>query len=143
MNSRALAAFAALAEASAPKTCTASKLWAPAGIENAREVDDREGPLANRGERGWIAHIGLHRHDLARCAERLHMAREIRPPAGDADAMPRLARACVTCRPTKPDPPIRVTIFSEFSAVTKPHPVVSRVRAAFSPRGPRLQRALH
>ena len=30
MNTRALAARAALAEASAPKACTASKLWAPA-----------------------------------------------------------------------------------------------------------------
>ena len=34
------------------------------GIEHAREVDHRVGALAGRGERGRIAHIGLHHHDL-------------------------------------------------------------------------------
>ena len=56
-------------------------------IEHAREVDHGIGALAGRRERGRIAHIGLHHHDLAGIAERLQVARKVGPAAGDADAV--------------------------------------------------------
>ena len=55
------------------------------GIENARQVDDGIGTLASRGQRGRVAHIGLHHHDLAGIAEGLQVAGEIGPAAGHAD----------------------------------------------------------
>jgi hypothetical protein len=57
------------------------------GIENARQVDHRIGALAGRGQRGRIAHIGLHHHDLPGVAQGLQVARKVGPAAGHPDAV--------------------------------------------------------
>ena len=56
-------------------------------IKNAGQIDHRVSAFADGGKRVRIADIGLHRHDLPGDPERLHMAREIGPAAGDADAI--------------------------------------------------------
>ena len=54
--------------------------------ENTDEIDDGVGALDGAVDRPAIAQIGLHRHDLADRAERLHMAGEIGSAHRDADA---------------------------------------------------------
>ena len=59
---------------------------APAGQEQAHQVDHGIGALRRREERGRVAHIGLHGVDLAHAAERLQMAGKLRPPHGHPHA---------------------------------------------------------
>ena len=49
--------------------------------------------VARRGlDRARMAHVGLHRMDLADPAERLQMAGKVRPPHRDADAVVALGQ---------------------------------------------------
>ena len=55
-------------------------------IEHRDQVDHGLGALQRGGDGGRIAHIGLHRMDLADAAERLQVEGEIGAAGGDADA---------------------------------------------------------
>ena len=56
------------------------------GRENADEVDDGVGTADRPIDRGTVAQVGLHRHDLAEAAERLQMRRQIGASTSRADA---------------------------------------------------------
>ena len=68
------------------------KTLRPATGQNASQIDHRIGPVTDGGQRRRIAHIGLHRHDLAGCPQGLHMPRKVRPAAGHADAVAALGQ---------------------------------------------------
>ena len=55
--------------------------------QDADQIDDHGGVTHRAFDRARIAHIGLHRMNLADAAERLQMAGKFRPPHGDADAV--------------------------------------------------------
>ena len=54
--------------------------------EDADQVDHGVGAGHRPVDRGAVAQVGLHRHDLADAAERLQMGGEVGPAAGGADA---------------------------------------------------------
>ena len=63
----------------------------PAALEqDADEVDHEVGVAHGRLDRSRVAQIGLHRMDLADPAERLQMARQVRPAHRDANAIAAL-----------------------------------------------------
>ena len=65
----------------------------PAALEqDADQVDDDVGVAHRRLDRAGVAHVGLHRMDLADPAERLQMAGEVRPAHRDADAVVALGQ---------------------------------------------------
>ena len=61
-------------------------------MQDGDQIDDVVGALHGAVDRPAHAHIGLHRLDLADIAERLQMAGEIGPAAGDPDAVAALGQ---------------------------------------------------
>ncbi len=92
-----LAAFAALADASAPNTWIASKLWAPRLARTPVQIDHRISPVTNGGQRGRVPHIGLHRHHLPGGLQAAHGPPEVAglrygPPGCGSRAWPAPAQ---------------------------------------------------
>jgi hypothetical protein len=81
--------------------------FAPRRYRERGQLTTASGAVADGGERVRIAHIGLHRHDLSRHAERLDMACEIglRQATLIVAALGQSARNDMPAG--KPEPPIR------------------------------------
>jgi hypothetical protein len=90
----------------------------PAALEqDADKIDDRVRTARRRLHRFGIAQIGLHGMDLADAAERLQVAREMRPAYRDPHAIALLRQRTHDMAAEKPEPPNTVTSVSVARAV--------------------------
>ena len=72
--------------------CTVSKRWRPRSNRMPTRLITTSASRAAASTEPRIAHVGLHRVDLADAAERLQVAGEVRPAHRDADAVVALGQ---------------------------------------------------